>query len=381
MTQTDTDLLVVGAGPSGSIAAFHAARAGLDVTIVDKTSLPRVKPCAGGVATKALLRLPFSISSQVERSTNVLMIGRQGRKAHRLEAPGVICAFVDRPRFDRFLLDQAEDAGAQFQLIDKLTAVTEGETGVTIETASGAIRARYVIAADGANSTLRRLVMPGTPLSRGFAVEGKVPLDPDRPVPEMELVFDRVQEGYAWIFPKRDHANVGLYTMRTSLAEGRADLQAFALERLGAPITEILGYPLGFGGEEHRPPSERILFVGDAAGMAEPLLGEGIHNAVKTGEIASHLIIDAVKTGALIRDRYDTALAPVRRDIHLCRRVAERVFYAKMSYLRAMGLTSPIVTRALVRGSAAGKTLDETRRLWPGIYLQRPVATPLALSA
>lgn len=101
------DVLIIGAGPAGSSAAYALAQAGRSVLILDKQPFPRDKPCGGGLTPKTLKRLPFDISHLIESHCHQVELTNNGKHPHHLPQAGLFCAMVQRPGFDQFLLQQA----------------------------------------------------------------------------------------------------------------------------------------------------------------------------------------------------------------------------------------------------------------------------------
>ncbi len=357
------DLIVVGAGPSGSMAAFHAARAGLDVLILDKASFPRVKPCAGGLTVKATNLIPFSIADVVETQTETLKISLRDQKSRALSTHRAICSFVVREKLDQLLLDAAIEAGARFETIGKITSIdVKGDHGVSIGAdADAKLGARYLVAADGANSKIRRLLPErGLRPRRGFAIEGVVPYQKTEAATMMELSFGVVGHGYGWLFPKRDHVNIGLYTCTDRVSLSKAQLFDFSMRKLGTRAVEaVVGFPMGFGGETYSHRTEPVLFVGDAGGFCEPLLGEGLHNAIKSGLLAGRAVAEAIQGGRKIGRRYSAMLRGVQRDLALSKRTAFQFFYPNLDTFGYRTLTFPLARMALMHGFASGRTFRE----------------------
>ncbi|HET8707785.1 MAG TPA: FAD-dependent oxidoreductase, partial [Pseudomonadales bacterium] len=157
------DVVVVGAGPAGCAAAYDLAQAGLKVVMLDKKRFPRFKPCAGGLTTKALLRLRYSIAPVIRDVTNHMVIGHGPRRAV-LSAPGPVCALTVRTELDAFCLQKTMDAGAEFRLIKGFDQIEEKLDGVDIRLSDGEVlSARYLIGADGAHSQVRKLTQQFTP--------------------------------------------------------------------------------------------------------------------------------------------------------------------------------------------------------------------------
>lgn len=374
MIPQNPELIVVGAGPAGTMAAYHAARLGIKVTILDRAPGGRSKPCAGGLSTKALAQLPFSVAHIVQHATGSIRLGLGAGPARPVQAPGLLCGFVVRHEFDALLLQQARRAGASYQLIDGIKGLSLAPDHVQLDLGDRrSLTAPYVIAADGANSQIRRLADPQGALRRGFALEGTVPRSCLRDAPEMELNFGCLPFGYGWIFPKRDHVNVGIYTSRSTVGLGKNLLRDYARAKLGtADVQHIMGFPLGFGGKSYRPAHERLLLAGDAAGMVEPLLGEGIYNALRSGELAGRAVADALGQGLSARGAYDAGLRSIRRDLRRADLVSE-LFYAHLDGVGFRALDNPMIRAILLKGYAAGKTFHQITDRFALMPWQKPL--------
>ena len=381
----DFDVVIVGAGPAGTAAAYPLAAGGARVLLLDRHASPRQKPCAGGLTIKALNLLPYSIAPVLQRSTTGMTIGIRSAKGDLIDylTKGEhICTFAVRSEFDAFNFKRALAQGAEFDSVKSISAIEDSDDGVAIEADGRRITASYLIGADGANSMVRRLAGPQSFFSRGFALEGLVPYASIGAEPKTELFFGVVENGYGWLFPKGDHVNVGLYTKDDGVTLSKSALRRYARERLGLDdVDHIVGYPLGFGGDGYRPESNRIMLVGDAAGFAEPLIGEGLHNALKTGQAAARSIIARESGNASSQAPgagFQKLIEPVAKDVRRCRRLA-RVFYANLAGLGGAGLRFPVTRAALLNGFAAGQTMQQitNRFLWSALY---PPSTPPSLA-
>jgi flavin-dependent dehydrogenase len=359
----DADVLIVGAGPSATAAAARLRAGGLSVLMLDRRD-PPPKPCAGGLTVKTLDLMPWSVAPVIERLAHGIAIGIAANGRSRLAYfahPDPICAFAVRGAFDRLNLDRALAAGAALEPIGAIDSVEPSSASVTLTADGRRLSARYLIGADGANSIVRRLTVTPERFSRGFALEGLVPYADIRDEPKMELFFNVVRQGYGWLFPKGDHVNVGIYTADAAVPLSKDALRAYARTRLGTDrVAGIKGYPLGFGGRHYRPAHPRLVLVGDAGGWCDPLLGEGIHNAVKTGLAAADAILDveAGRTAALPQ-AFHARTAPVRRDLRRCDRIAFRLFYPHATRMTPALMGFPWFRYAAMKGFAAGKTTSQ----------------------
>lgn len=286
------DLVVVGAGPAGSAAALAALRTDPDarVLLLDAAEFPRDKVCGDGVAPHAL-----DVLGDLGVDIGALTAGTAPILGLRLTSPrGVTAArrfarpasVVPRALFDARLVAAARAAGAELRR-HRVRSLTAAADGVEID---GEFHARAVIGADGAESVVRRQcgARSATPGTTAIALRGYTSAD-SWPGPEQRLVMATAHwPAYAWVFPVGDGtANVGYGELIRTGPPTRAHLT----ERLHALLPDCP--PLALRG--HRLPLSpgrpdagrgRVLLVGDAASLINPLTGEGIYYAVLSGALA-----------------------------------------------------------------------------------------------
>jgi geranylgeranyl reductase family protein len=296
--RTDSDVVIVGAGPAGSFLGFLLARAGCRVTIVDKAMFPRDKVCGGGLSKKTLDLLPFDLGPVVERGVTGALLTFQNRDTVVKDVGARAGVAVLRAEFDDFLLRQAINGGAAFHGDTRYVSVNRRPDGVAVLTTRGEFRARYLVGADGVFSAVRSSVF-GRDLVRYVpAVEALVKVTPDR----LDRLGDRVlfdfggmPRGYGWIFPKKDHLNVGVYSIYRTRSI-KADLAGFMsrYEMLASPISvKHLGSSIPVRNRRQEFERDRVLLVGDAAGFAEAFFGEGIYFALESARVAAEALIAA----------------------------------------------------------------------------------------
>ena len=286
------DVVVVGAGPGGSTAAYELARAGADVLLLDRATFPRDKPCGGGVLISAVRLLPFPLDPVTEQTITAFRVRyRRGSEfEHRYDQP--LAIMTQRSRLDAFLVEQAVEAGAEFRDASGVRSV-EQNGAVAVRLADGeVVQAGALIAADGANGIVRRAL--GLPrLRAAVALEGNAaragaPIG-QRWSDAVGLELGSMPGGYGWVFPKDDHCNVGVGGFPSAAPTLRQELAAYArAESFDAErLTNLRAHHLPLRDPDSVLVSGLTAFVGDAAGLVDPLSGEGIGNAIRSGQLAA----------------------------------------------------------------------------------------------
>jgi geranylgeranyl reductase family protein len=290
------DAVVVGAGPAGSATAIHLARGGARVLLVDRARFPRDKPCGGGLTGRALRSAPCDVGPVVERDVDrfVVRVGFR-RKAER-RADSTVIRMTRRRRLDLHLVEQAAAAGVDFRDGTRVGEIALEEDGVTAVVGSASVRAPYLVGADGANGVVARGIGLGEGIVRNVALEGNVPwgpLDPGSYTGSAWIELGTVPGGYGWVFPKGDHANLGV---GGSLGEGprlRAHLDRLARAHGVEPssLEDVRGHRIPMRRLGTPAARGRVLLVGDAAGLVDPLSGDGIYEAFVSGRLAAEAIL------------------------------------------------------------------------------------------
>ncbi len=365
------DAIIVGGGPAGAACAYDLAQAGKSVLIIEKDEFPRFKPCAGMLTIKALHQLPYSIAPVVQWRTNDMHITRDFKAGKTLSASKDVVVTTVRTELDEFCLNKAIEAGAKLVVASKgfseyETIEIEGKKYFQVKAKDKdqgelSFRADYLIGADGAHSKIRKQSAQFEPDRTAVALEGRVPLSRVSPEYQKLLQFDfqYARKGYGWLIPKGDHINVGIYTRRPDeYPLSKESLKQYTLKHLGTDeIDEMLGFPIGTGGEYFSPAKGKLLLVGDAAGLAEPIFGEGIHNGIKSGRAAAKSIIEAITKGEDAGAIYKFWLEAVRTDVWWCRQVA-RAYYKFIVPAMAVLKRRP-VRSVVMEGFSDGLTIKE----------------------
>jgi geranylgeranyl reductase family protein len=357
----DYDVIVVGAGPAGCATAYDLAGRGRAVLLLDRHSFPRPKACAGALTIRALKALRYSIQPVIRHISTTLILSRRLEDVCRLAARRPLCVMTDRSEFDAFCLERTLHQGAVFRTIGLIHGLREEADHVRLTTDAGTLTTKFLVGADGADSRIRALLGVSPPLAMGLAIEGRIPTG-GRVAPEMTFDFGAVEGGYGWAFPKDDHINVGVYSSSDSPGPTRRQLSAYVEAKFGHPVERAIGCRVGLGGWSQRPRSDRIVLVGDAAGLADPLLGEGISFAIRSGQAAAASIDWGLAHGTASGESFRAGLRPLCREQRSCARSA-RFFYSHPEMGYAL-LTSFPVRSALIKGYASGLALRTIKRFW-----------------
>ncbi len=340
------DAIVVGAGPAGCAAAYDLASAGQSVLLVDKKEFPRQKACAGGLTIKAVQALRYSIEPVVRQVVNRVRLASATDPDVLLKSREPICVMTVRAELDEFCLRKTVAAGACFRRIQSVREIMRSGTTVVLSTAGESYRARFLVGADGASGQVRRLCADGSWFSQGFALE----VQTAAPKKDLDLTFDfaAVSHGYAWIFPKGDHLNVGVYSYVPGVT--RNQLLSYVQDNLATDRADhVTGQYLGLGAGEFVQPDlrDRVLLVGDAGGFADALTGEGIYGALHSGQAAASAILAETRGEGQAAQVFADYLSGYRQTLRFSSRAA-RAFYANPARgFRAMRL--PFLRKSLVR--------------------------------
>ena len=289
------DVLVAGAGPAGSSTAIHLARGGARVLVVDKARFPRDKPCGGGLTGRALRQIPIDPSPVVERDVDRFELRLRYGPSFTRSHDEPLIRMTQRRRLDAFLAAEAAEAGAELREGVAVGGIAEDEAGVTVGLGATRIRADVVVGADGANGVVARTVGLGDGIVRGVALEGNVSLEKLARDLERTAVIElaTVPGGYGWVFPKGDHANLGVGGWGSEGPRLRDHLATLARAHDVDPgtLTEVRGHRLPMRKPGTPAGRGRVLLVGDAAGLVDPLSGDGMYEAFVSARLAAEAIL------------------------------------------------------------------------------------------
>jgi len=307
------DVVIVGGGPAGSTAARTLAAGGARVLVVDRAAFPRNKPCGGGLTFRALRRFPHVEAALPRISTHAvsrLHMEAPGGASVTVESAQPTVLLVRRIEFDHLLMGMAREAGADLAEGADITRVSETPSGVRLEARDGRrFEAPIVVAADGVYSTVARRLgfNPGWPRDRvAIDMMEETPAARLRAADPATLWVSFAPgsgHGYGYIFPKREHVNVGVgylvSSFKSTIHEAPhalhssfvAGLRERGLLQGESDPSCFTPWQIPVGGPLRTTARGRVYLAGDAGGFVNGFSAEGIYFAMVTGELAARAIL------------------------------------------------------------------------------------------
>jgi geranylgeranyl reductase family protein len=382
------DVLVVGAGPAGATAARALAMAGVTVRLLDRSKFPRNKPCGGGISLRVLPRFPYLEQAltriATHRVSRLYLEGPDGDSAVvRSHVPAAL--MVRRVEFDELLVALARQAGAELVEGVDIVAASQDAHGVRLTARDGrTFAAPLVVAADGVHSVVARRLginrgWPDTSIALDMMEESPRQTLRDVDPSSLWVAYGiNGGPGYGYIFPKRDHVNVGIgYLLnhyRQAVDEHPYEVQRTfvgELRRRGVVEGEsaranFTPFLIPVGGPLRRPGRGRVILAGDAGGFVNGFTAEGIYYAMVSGELAARSIAESAAsavTGLVKRYRraVDHEIGAELRDSVLIQRYlfADR---RRIARVVAGARRAPAITRLILDFAVGALSYRTLRR-------------------
>lgn len=347
------DCIIVGAGPAGGSAAYHLAKQGRSVLIIDRDSLPRYKPCGGGVSPAIAQWFDFDFSPAISCEVDTL------RYTWNLEDPVDVKLenvqpiwMVRRDIFDHFLVQQAQKQGAQLRDNTEVTGIEFKVDRWQVNTATDSFEGKYLIAADGAKGKM--------PMWLGFkdrkrrlagALEVEAPAENVAKVINFE--FGLVKNGYIWNFPKADGYSIGIGTFKGGEAQDfKKILDGYAQGAFDVKIDNFkqYGHPLCLWDGDQKLHTQNALLAGEAACVVDPMTAEGIRPSIFSGIKAAEAIHSALGGTTNALEKYSEVMATEwGADMKWAQRLATAFYqFPKVSYKAAVKRPSASMTMAKI---------------------------------
>lgn len=293
------DVCILGAGPAGASAATELERLGIDYLLIDRAQFPRSKPCGGVLPWRVVedLRFPEEVVERPLKGYRIFSPSLEVVES-RFPSPGAV---VRRSTFDAFLLRSISERPT----CARVSGVKERDDAVELLTDSGRLSARYLIAADGANSVTRRCL--GIRYEKlALACQYVVAL-PDGAIEERIgewfEVYYFFSRGYGWLTPLRGAVKAGIGGLGSAFS--RRALESFiktppVAEKLkGGKIIRYEAHRIPMQGPIEKLATRRVALAGDAGGFVFPGTGEGIYYAIKSGVAAARAVAEAMQDKVL----------------------------------------------------------------------------------
>lgn len=294
MSSFDADVIVVGAGPAGTISAYELARLGKKVLIFEKEIFPRYKVCGGGLTHKIIKEIPFDVSPVIETVINTVRFSHRFTEIFPRTADDAFIYCTMRSELDLYLLKKATEAGAEV-VTSIVKDIQSSDGGITVNTGEKSYRSRLLIGADGAAGITARTFGLRRNIEKGLAWEAEIQTDPSVLEKYKDTVFldwGTLPGGYGWVFPKKDHFSAGVGGP-AKLSGLMMDYYRNFLDSCGIfdlekdLIISIRSWPIPVRTKRSCFHSSYVMIAGDAAGLTDPLTGEGIYYAVRSGKLAA----------------------------------------------------------------------------------------------
>ncbi len=380
------DVIIVGGGPSGSIAAMYLSKAGKKVLLVDKASFPRDKTCGDAQGRKAAnIMKELGIYEEYEQLPGQKVYGitlssPNGTQVHldvgdrNSPAPGYV---HKRQVFDGFLYSNAKKHVDTKILTVKDVIVEDdfvkGVVGVNQQGQTEELRAKIVLGCDGSLSVIaRKFGLLDNPPEHNISALRIYYKNVKGLTDRIELhLVDKLIPGYFWIFPlPNNEANVGLGMIISDMQEKKINLKQAVLDEIknnplfkdrfadAQPVEDVRGWTLPIASYHKKIYGNGFLLLGDAASLIDPLSGEGVGNAMISAKVAAEVVVEALNEG-----KYDEKFLK-RYDKRLWDIISDEI--KTSTKLQVLGKKHPnLIDKLLVKASKSESFRKEVEQLLP----------------
>lgn len=346
------DCIIVGAGPAGGSAAYHLAKKGRSVLVLEKASLPRYKPCGGGVSPVIQEWFDFDFTPAISLKTNTVYYTWNKEEAIQVELKTHPIWMVRREVFDYFLVQQAQKQGATVQDRTEVTGIEFKSDRWLINTNQEPVTGRYLIAADGSKGSMAKwLGFKRQKKVVAGALELEIPIENQTDL-NTYFEFGLVQNGYGWNFPKADGFSVGAgaFWKQRKAQNFKKILQDYVtMFQVDLDTATECGHPISLWDGAQKLHTQNAVLAGEAACVVDPFTAEGIRPSIFSGIKAAEAIDEAIASNINALDRYSETISQEwGKEMLWAQRLAQ-VFYRfpKLGY--QVGVRRPSATATMSR--------------------------------
>jgi len=352
------DCIVVGSGPAGGAAAYHLAKGGRSVLVLERESLPRYKPCGGGVSPMVQQWFDFDFSPAVSLKVKQIRYTWQMGDAQLTDLETIEPVWmVRRDIFDHYLIQQAEKIGAKLRDRTTVTGIAwasdRWKVKISQDEHTEELEAKYLIAADGAKGTMAKwLGFKDRKRRMGAALEVEVPITDlanNSHLQAAHFDFGGLSNGYIWNFPKADGYSIGSGTFLGGEKQNLKEVAAEYAKTFNVEIGKIkqFGHPLCLWDGDQTLHSQNALLAGEAACVVDPFTAEGIRPSLFSGMLAGKAIDRALGGDKDALKNYTQQIQQEWGiDMAWAQRIAN-VFYRVPGFAYKAGIKRPAATKRM----------------------------------